>query len=100
MELRGKPGGRIRVIINQIVEAEAADVIGSEGGVVEVTNSNSSIYKTKVIVPEESTSHNFFLSISLGRCHIVRLLQLIYLRYSLKDTCEHTIDIFLYIKVF
>lgn len=65
VELRGKPGGRIRVIINQIVEAEAADVIGSEGGVVEVTNSNSSIYKTKVIVPEESTSHNFFLSISV-----------------------------------
>lgn len=65
VELRGKPGGRIRVIVNQIVEAEAADVIGSEGGVVEVIDLNSPIFGVKVVIAKGSITGYDLIKISL-----------------------------------
>lgn len=50
--LKGKPGGQVTIQIIQQVEAEAAAVIGPDGGVVEVTDTNSSIYGMKVVIPE------------------------------------------------
>lgn len=62
--LKGKPSGQVTIQIMQQLEAEAAAVIGPEGGMVEVTEPGSSICGTKIEVPENVIDEKTILTIS------------------------------------
>ena len=64
IELRSKPGSYLSVQVVQEIEAEAAAVIGTEGGVVEVTDPESSICGVKIEIPEEALSGDTLVSVS------------------------------------
>ncbi len=51
VELRSEVGGYLTIEINQEIEAEAADVIDSNGGIVEVTDTASPLLGYKIIFP-------------------------------------------------
>ncbi|WP_163336052.1 leucine-rich repeat domain-containing protein [Desulfopila sp. IMCC35008] len=65
VQLMGKPGGIISIEIIQEVDAEAAAFIGSLGGTLEVTNQNSPLYQTKLIIPEGAIDTKQVISISI-----------------------------------
>jgi hypothetical protein len=64
VSLSSKPGSYITAIVTQNVEAEAAAVIGPEGGVVEVTDPESDWYGVKVDIPEDALLFNTFIILS------------------------------------
>ncbi len=70
VELRSKPGGKIRVEIVQMVEAEAAGFISPSGGIVEVSDPSSLLYKTKVYIPEDAVENYPILSIEKDTSNI------------------------------
>jgi DNA-binding beta-propeller fold protein YncE len=65
VSLNSKPGGMIRIQITQTVEAEAAAVIGPQGGVVEVINEISPIFGTKLIIPDGALQDARVVSLSI-----------------------------------
>ncbi|MFW9925038.1 MAG: hypothetical protein ACFFDW_17320, partial [Candidatus Thorarchaeota archaeon] len=60
-----KPGGAINLQVIKTVNAEAAKVIGPEGGVVAVTNPESLIYGAEINIPENIMSNSILLQISI-----------------------------------
>ena len=64
--LKSKPGGKIRVEIVQEVEAEGADFVGPQGGIIEVLDSESPLFGTKIEIPEGSAENNSFVTISIA----------------------------------
>jgi hypothetical protein len=62
--LKGKPGGSLTVQIMQRIDADAASLIGPEGGVVEVTNPDSPIYGTRIEIPTEALFTKQLISIN------------------------------------
>jgi hypothetical protein len=63
VELRSGPGGNLTIQVVQQVAADAAAVIGPEGGTVEVTDPSSPIYRAKVVIPEGAVSEDVIISI-------------------------------------
>ena len=63
VEVRGKPGGTIRIGLIQEFDADGAEIIGPEGGVLEVLDNESPLYKVKVDIPENTFSKNNILII-------------------------------------
>lgn len=61
--LKSKPGSMLTVQLIQTIDAEAAAVIGPEGGVVEVTDINSPIFGTKIEIPGNALSRDETISI-------------------------------------
>ena len=55
--LKSKPGGKLTIQIVQAIDADAAAVIGPEGGVIEGTNPASPIFKLKIEVPQNALSN-------------------------------------------
>lgn len=64
VQLKSKPGGKIRIGIFQEVEAEAAAFIGPQGGIIEVVNQNSPLVGTKLFVPDGALSKDIALRIT------------------------------------
>ena len=64
--LKGKPGGRVTLQITQQVEAEAAAVIGSAGGLVEVSNPASLINGASITFPAGALTEDVIVSLSQG----------------------------------
>lgn len=51
VQLKGKPGGKIRICILQSIESESAAVIDNQGGIIEVSNKECELFGTKIIIP-------------------------------------------------
>lgn len=66
IKLWGLLGEAIDIRVVQDVEAEAAGVIGPEGGVVEVSDPESPIYGTKVEIPAGALAKNQLLSLGIA----------------------------------
>lgn len=62
--LKGKPGGQVTIQIIQEVEAEGAAVVGPGGGVVEVTDSESELFRTRIDLPGGALSQNTLIVIN------------------------------------
>lgn len=62
--LKGNPSGQVTIQMIQQVEAEAAALIGSEGGTVEVTDSGSALFGVQIQVPENVLDNTAYLIIS------------------------------------
>lgn len=63
VELRSKPRNYVTVEIKQEIQAEAAAVVGSEGGVVEVTDSESLIFGAKIEIPEGALNSDVIVTL-------------------------------------
>lgn len=66
VEMRSKIGSHLNIQIVQEMNAEGGTVIGSEGGLVEVTDSNSPIYGAKVNIPEGALENQTIILIDNG----------------------------------
>jgi len=66
VELRSKPGSYITVQVIGYLDADAGAVIGTPGGIVEVTDPNSPIYGARVEIPEGALDNSVVISISLA----------------------------------
>lgn len=71
IKLASKPGSFIVVKFIQDVDAEAAAVIGPEGGVVEVTDPDSELFKTKVQVPFNALTKELLISIQTSNITLI-----------------------------
>ncbi|MDY6854013.1 MAG: hypothetical protein SWO11_04795 [Thermodesulfobacteriota bacterium] len=56
--LKSKPGGQISIEIIQEVDADAAAVIGPDGGTIEITDNSSQLFGTTIHVPTNSVNEN------------------------------------------
>lgn len=63
--LKGKPGGQVTIQIVQEAEAEAAALIGSEGGVIEVADPHSPLLGVGVHIPEGTFAGEALVTISV-----------------------------------
>jgi hypothetical protein len=66
VEVRGKPGGAITIDIVQSVKANAAAIIGTDGGTIEVLDQESLMYGVKVEIPQGAVSSETLITISDG----------------------------------
>ena len=66
VKLNSKPNSFLKIEILQEIEAEAAAVIGPDGGVVKIVNHGSFLYGTKIIVPEGALLDNKIVTIEPG----------------------------------
>ena len=66
VELRSKPGSFLTIEAKEKIEAEGAAVVKPEGGIVEVINSTSPLYGTKVSFPSGALVTSQLISISLS----------------------------------
>lgn len=64
--LKSKPSGRIHITITQQVEADAAGVVGSAGGVIEVTDPQSPVFGTKIDFPPNALPSGTAISIKVA----------------------------------
>lgn len=66
IELRSAPGSYLTIEIKQEIEAEAAAVIGTDGGTVEVDDTASPLYGIRLIVPAGTVKKPsiFFINLS------------------------------------
>ena len=64
VELRGKPKGNIWIVIYQEVDADAASVIDSKGGIVKVEDPNSSLVGARIVFPPNSLTQKKIITIS------------------------------------
>lgn len=67
VEVRGKTGGKIRIDIVLVVEAEGAKFVGSEGGIVKVSDVNSPLVGSAIHFYEEVFQQNAFVTISIQK---------------------------------
>lgn len=63
VELRSKPNSYLTIKIVQDIEPEASEIIGPEGGVIEVTCSDSPLYGCKIEIPSGAVSENILIQI-------------------------------------
>ncbi|MEW6608381.1 MAG: hypothetical protein AB1414_13205 [bacterium] len=70
--LKGKPGGRLAIQIIQTIDAEVAEVIGPEGGVITVEDTESPLYGTRIEIP--ANAFNKFKIISIKDNNLSSLL--------------------------
>ena len=66
----GEKGRKINVSVVQEVNADAAGFVSKNGGIIEVNNSNSSIYGTKVTIPDGFSENQVLLTITEGDINI------------------------------
>jgi hypothetical protein len=65
VEVRGKPGGKIKIELIQKVDADGANFIGPEGGIVEVIYINSPIAGARIEIPAEALEKTELITIKL-----------------------------------
>ncbi|QTA78787.1 ZU5 domain-containing protein [Desulfonema limicola] len=64
VELSSKPGSYLKIQIIQEIDAVAAAVIGSEGGVLKIEDSESPIYGARIEVPSAAVDHDIILTMN------------------------------------
>ena len=67
VQLRGKPGGKVRIEIIQWIDSDAAVFVGTQGGYVRVNETNSPIYGVEVKALKESCTDNTLIKISIDQ---------------------------------
>jgi len=65
VELRSKPGSYLTIQITQEIDADAAKVIGYQGGTIEVSDQNSRIFGAAIIIPQGALDSNVVISIKV-----------------------------------
>jgi len=66
VELSSKPGSYLTIEIKETVEGVAAGVVGSQGGIIEVTDSNSPLFGLEINIPSGALDRTVIISISVA----------------------------------
>ena len=64
VEVRGKPGGKVRVVVVQKIEADAVKIFGSEGGTIKLENNELFANGLELTIPPGALTDPVIISIS------------------------------------